>query len=77
VSLKDVGEPILTERYRLGVDLNGLAVQVVSYMDVGVVARPFLRRLAGACQETVNLVVSDADRIFRCGYQKPGVLAVA
>ena len=30
-----------TERYRLGVDLIGMAAQVVSYMDVWEVARPF------------------------------------
>ena len=46
-------------------------------MDVGVVARPFLRRLAAACQETVNLVVPDAARISRRGNQKLGLLAVA
>ena len=52
-----------TERYRLGVDLIGLASQVVSYMDVREVARPFLRQLAEACQETVNLSVLDAGRV--------------
>ena len=48
-----------TERYRLGVDLISMAAQVVSYMDVREVARPFLRQLAEACQETVNLAVLD------------------
>jgi len=38
-----------TERYRLGVDLIGMAAQVVSFMDVRQVARPFLRQLAGTC----------------------------
>jgi IclR family KDG regulon transcriptional repressor len=52
-----------TERYRLGVDLIGMAAQVVSYMDVRQVARPFLRRLAEICQETVNLAVLDAGQI--------------
>lgn len=52
-----------TERYRLGVDLIGLASQVVSYMDVREVARPLLRELAEACQETVNLSVLDGGRV--------------
>jgi DNA-binding IclR family transcriptional regulator len=52
-----------TERYRLGVDLIGLASQVVSFMDVREVARPFLRQLADACQETVNLSVLDGGRV--------------
>jgi DNA-binding IclR family transcriptional regulator len=53
-----------TERYRLSVDLIGLASQVVSYMDVREVARPFLRRLAEASQETVNLSVLDAHQVI-------------
>jgi IclR family KDG regulon transcriptional repressor len=52
-----------TKRYRLGVDLIGMAAQVVSYMDVRQVARPFLRQLAEACQETVNLSVLDTGQI--------------
>jgi DNA-binding IclR family transcriptional regulator len=52
------------ERYRLGVDLIGMAAQVVSYMDVRQVARPFLRQLAETCQETVNLVVLDAGQVI-------------
>jgi IclR family KDG regulon transcriptional repressor len=51
------------ERYRLGVDLIGMAGQVASYMDVREVARPFLRQLAEACQETVNLSVLDLDQV--------------
>ncbi|MFN2224831.1 MAG: IclR family transcriptional regulator [Anaerolineae bacterium] len=47
------------QRYRLGIDLIGLAAQVVGYMDVREVARPFLRCLADECQESVNLVVLD------------------
>ncbi|MFN2220420.1 MAG: IclR family transcriptional regulator, partial [Anaerolineae bacterium] len=39
-----------TKRYRLGTELLGLASQVLSYMDVREVARPFLRRLAEDCQ---------------------------
>jgi DNA-binding IclR family transcriptional regulator len=52
-----------TERYRLGIDLIGLASLVVSYMDVREVARPFLRQLAEASQETVNLSVLDAHEV--------------
>jgi DNA-binding IclR family transcriptional regulator len=52
-----------TRRYRLGVDLIGMAAQVVSYMDVRQVARPLLKQLAEACQETVNLSVLDARQI--------------
>jgi DNA-binding IclR family transcriptional regulator len=52
-----------TERYRLGIDLIGLAGQVVSYMDIREVARPFLRRLAETSQETVNLSVLDAHQV--------------
>jgi DNA-binding IclR family transcriptional regulator len=47
------------ERYRLGLDLIGLAAQVVSFVDVRQVARPVLRELAQTCQETVNLSVLD------------------
>jgi len=52
-----------TERYRLGVDLIGLAAQVVSYMDVREVALPFLRELAEVCQDTVNLSAFDAGQV--------------
>ena len=52
-----------TERYRLGVDLIGLAAQVVSYMDVREVALPFLRELAEVCQDTVNLSALDAGQV--------------
>ena len=53
-----------TERYRLGVDLIGMAAQAVSYMDVREVARPFLRQLAETCQETVNLAVLNAGQVI-------------
>jgi len=46
-----------TERYRLGLELVGLAAQVMNHMDVREIARPFLRELAEACQETVNLAI--------------------
>jgi DNA-binding IclR family transcriptional regulator len=52
-----------TKRYRLGIGLIGLAAQVVSFMDVREVARPFLRELAEDCQESVNLVVLDAGQV--------------
>lgn len=52
-----------TQRYRLGIDLIGLAAQVISYVDVREVARPFLRNLAEDCQESVNLVVLDAGQV--------------
>ncbi len=52
-----------TERYRLGIELVGLAAQVTSFMDVRQVARPFLRGLAESCQETVNLAVWDAGEV--------------
>lgn len=52
-----------TKRYRLGIDLIGLASQVMSYMDVREVARPFLRRLAEDCQESVNLVVLEGGQV--------------
>jgi IclR family transcriptional regulator, KDG regulon repressor len=51
------------KRYRLGISLIGLAAQVVSYMDVREVARPFLRQLAEDCQESVNLVVLDGQQV--------------
>jgi DNA-binding IclR family transcriptional regulator len=52
-----------TQRYRLGIDLIGLAAQVISYIDVREVARPLLRKLADDCQESVNLVVLDAGQV--------------
>ena len=51
------------DRYRLGVDLIGLAAHVASFMDVREVARPLLRQLAETCQETVNLAVLDAGQV--------------
>jgi len=52
-----------TERYRLSVNLISLAAQVVSLLDVREVSRPWLRRLAEECQETVNLSVLETGRI--------------
>jgi DNA-binding IclR family transcriptional regulator len=51
------------KRYRLGLDLIGLAAQVISYTDVREVARPLLRRLADDCQESVNLVILDGEQV--------------
>ncbi len=48
-----------TGRYRLGVDLIGLADSVTTYTNLRHVARPYLRRLANALQETVSLSVID------------------
>mgnify|MGYP000369888024 CR=1 FL=1 len=53
-----------TDRYRLGIDLIGLAAQVTSYLDIREVARPFLRQLAEACQETVNLSALDSGQVI-------------
>ena len=53
-----------TERYRLGVDLIGLAAQVVSHLDLRQVAEPSLRQLAEESQETVNLSVLDAGEVI-------------
>jgi DNA-binding IclR family transcriptional regulator len=52
-----------TLRYRLGIDLIGMAGQVVSHIDVREVARPVLRQLAQECQESVNLVVMDQGQV--------------
>ena len=53
-----------TGRYRLGLELIGLAGQVASYMDLRELARPALRQLAQECQESVNLVVLDAGQVI-------------
>ncbi len=53
-----------TGRYSLGVELVGLAAQVVAYMDVREVAHPFLRDLAEYCQETVDLSVLDKGEVI-------------
>jgi DNA-binding IclR family transcriptional regulator len=53
-----------TQRYRLGIDLIGLAAQVVNHADVREIARPLLRQLASECQESVNLVVLDGGQVM-------------
>lgn len=53
-----------TQRYRLGLDLIGLAAQVLNYTDVREIARPLLRQLASDCQESVNLVVLDGGQVM-------------
>jgi DNA-binding IclR family transcriptional regulator len=53
-----------TKRYRLGIELIGLASQVAGYMDVQQVARPFLQRLAEDCQESVNLAVLEGGQVM-------------
>ncbi|MFZ5918837.1 MAG: IclR family transcriptional regulator [Chloroflexota bacterium] len=60
-----------TDRYRLGVELIGMAAQVVSYMDVREAARPLLRQLADTCQETVNLAVLDAEQVYNLEQMVP------
>ncbi len=52
-----------TERYRLSVNLISLAAQVVSQLDVREISRPWLRQLAEACKETVNLSVLESGRV--------------
>jgi DNA-binding IclR family transcriptional regulator len=52
-----------TQRYRLGIELIGLAAQVVNHTDVREIARPLLRQLASNCQESVNLVVLDGGQV--------------
>jgi DNA-binding IclR family transcriptional regulator len=48
-----------TQRYRLGVDILVLAAQVVGFLNVQDVARPFLKALSLEVHESVNLVVMD------------------
>lgn len=52
-----------TQRYRLGIELIGLAAQVLNHTDVREIARPLLRQLASDCQESVNLVVLDGGQV--------------
>jgi IclR family KDG regulon transcriptional repressor len=65
-----------TERYRLGVDLIGMAAHVASHMDVREVARPVLRQLAEACEETVNLSVLDQGQVVNLEQSVPPVRQV-
>jgi DNA-binding IclR family transcriptional regulator len=53
-----------TERYRLSVNLISLAAQVVSLLDVRELSHPWLRQLAEACKETVNLSVLESGHII-------------
>ncbi|MDQ7030280.1 MAG: IclR family transcriptional regulator [Ardenticatenia bacterium] len=50
-----------TGRYRLGVDLIGLANNVIDYADLRRVARPYLRQLAEDVGETVSLSILDGE----------------
>ena len=65
-----------TKRYRLGLDLIGLASQVVSYLDVREVAHPFLRQLAEDCQESVNLVVLEDGQVLNLAQFVPAARQV-
>jgi IclR family acetate operon transcriptional repressor len=60
-----------SDRYRLGIELISLATQVISHLDVREIARPYLRELAEACQETVNLVVLDAGEVVNLEQSVP------
>jgi DNA-binding IclR family transcriptional regulator len=60
-----------TERYRLSVNLISLAAQVTSLLDVRELSRPWLRQLAEACQETVNLSVLESGRIVNVEQSLP------
>jgi DNA-binding IclR family transcriptional regulator len=50
-----------TEKYRLGIELVNLAGLVLKQMDVRQVARTYLRSLAEASEETVNLSLLTGD----------------
>jgi DNA-binding IclR family transcriptional regulator len=66
-----------TNRYRLGVDLIGLANNVVGYPNLRRVASPLLRRLANTLQETVSLSVLDCnDAVNVEQFVPPGRLVV-
>lgn len=60
-----------TQRYRLGIDLIGLAEQVIDYLDIREVARPILREYAEVCQETVFLSILDAGLVTNIEYRAP------
>jgi DNA-binding IclR family transcriptional regulator len=54
-----------TEKYRLGIELVRLAGLVLKQIDVRQVARPCLRSLAEASEETVNLsVLTDGGKVI-------------
>lgn len=65
-----------TQRYRLGIDLIGLAAQVISFVDAREVARSFLRNLAEDCQESVNLVVLDLEQVVNLDQFVPSMRQV-
>jgi DNA-binding IclR family transcriptional regulator len=56
-----VEENPVTRKYRLGVALMTLGGLVLQRLDITQVARPFMRALADATQETVNLAIRDRD----------------
>ncbi len=66
-----------THRYRLGVDLIGLANNVIGYPNLRHVASPHLRRLAHTLQETVSLSILDrSDAVNVEQFVPPGRLVV-
>lgn len=66
-----------TGRYRLGVDLIGLANNVIAYADVRRIARSHLRKLADTVQDTVSLTVLDrGDAVNLEQFEPPGRLVM-
>lgn len=66
-----------TDRYRLGVDLVGLADNVMIFANVRRVARPHLGNLASKLRETVSLTILDgAEAINVEQFVPPGRLVV-
>jgi len=60
-----VEQDLETGKYRLSIEILRLAGMVLRQMDdVQRVARPYLRRLADTCQETVNLTVLAGDGVI-------------
>jgi DNA-binding IclR family transcriptional regulator len=53
-----------TGLYALGVELISLSNRVLAFADLQRAARPHLRALADALQETVNLSILDGDQVF-------------
>lgn len=66
-----------TGRYRLGVDLIGLADNVMAFSNVRRIARPHLGDLANALRETVSLTILDGSEAVNVEqFVPPGRLVV-
>jgi DNA-binding IclR family transcriptional regulator len=65
-----------TEKYRLGIELVRLAGLVLRQIDVRQVARPYLRSLGEASEETVNLsVLTDGGKVINIdGISSPRIV---